>query len=139
MAKKKSKKEDIRMVENLELRSNKVLISINPKFYDLDVVYSSLYNFLEKCYCKVEGDPNDEILVELKPKKKIRNLERMGREFNNELINYAAVKIRGLKTEGMRIEIVKRALTSHQPIKKEGTNAEGKNIEGINMPWKGEP
>jgi His-Xaa-Ser system protein HxsD len=142
MTKKKSKKGDkkepkIEMIDNIELHPNKVIVSVNPRFYNLDVVYSSLYNFLEDNYCKVDGDPNDEILVELKPKKKIKDLEKLGRKFNNELINYTALEIRGLKTEDMRIEIVRRALTSHQSVE-EPTESEGIDPEEINVPWEQE-
>ncbi len=142
MAKKKSKKTKkkkepkIKMIENIELHPKKVIVSVNPYFYNLDVVYSSLYNFLEDNYCKVDGDPNDEILVELKPKKKVKDLEKLGRKFNNELINYASIHIRGLKTEDMRIEIVKRALTSHQPVEEKKVEKDWeKDPEGINIPW----
>jgi len=136
----KVKKSEIKMVDNLELHENKVIVSVNPYFYKMDVVYSSLYNFLDNCFCKVDGDPRQEILVELKPKDKKENLEKIGRKFNNEIINYAAREIRGLKTEGMRLEIVRRALTSHQP--KENIEKPKKNLEdwendpeGINIPW----
>jgi len=114
---------EIKMVDNLEMHDNKVIVSVNPFFYNLDVVYSSLYNFLDDCYCKVNGDPDDEILVELKPKKKT-NLEELGRKFNNEAINYAALNIRGLKTEDMRLEIVRRALGSHQPVEEKPEKTE---------------
>ena len=135
MAKKKSeKKPKIRMVDNLELHPDKVLVSVNPKFYNLDVVYSSLYNFLEDCYCKVNGDPDEEIMVELKPKKK-GDMEKLGREFNNELVCYASIEIRGLKTKDMRLEIVKRALGSHQPIEDTGSEDWENDPEGINVPW----
>ena len=123
----------IKMIDNIEIHKNKIVVSVNPIFYNLDVVYSSLYNFLDGCYCKVNGDPVEEILVELKPKKKT-DLERLGREFNNELINYSAVEIRGIKTKDMRLEIVKRALTSHQPVEEKSENWE-KDPEGINIPW----
>jgi His-Xaa-Ser system protein HxsD len=124
-----------KIVDNLEIHPKKVIVSVNPKFYNLDVVYSSLYNFLEKCYCKVQGDLEEEILVELKPKEK-QNLENIGRQFNNELINYAAVAIRGIKTQDMRLEIVKRALSSHQP-EELGTQVENweDDPEGISIPW----
>ena len=133
MAKKKS---DVKMVDNLEMHANKVMVSVNPKFYNLDVVYSSLYNFLENCYCKVSGDPDEEIFVELKPKKKM-DLKKLGREFNNELVNYAAVEIRGLRTQDMRLEIVRKALGSHQPIEESFGELEDweKDPEGINVPW----
>ena len=78
-------------MENFEIDSEKgiVIISVNPKLYSLDVVYSAAYIFTEKCFVLLDGDPLQEIIVELKPKSQDVNLEVIGREFNNELINYA--------------------------------------------------
>jgi len=80
--------------------------------------------------------PDEEILIEMKPKKKT-DLEKIGRELNNELINYAAIQIRGIKTKDMRLEIVKRALGSHQKIEDTERDLEGweDDPEGINIPW----
>jgi len=103
------------VIDNLTINKKEefVLVSVNPKFYNLDVVYSAIYMFLDKCYVKIEGDPEEEILVKLKPKEKGVDLERLGREFNNELINYAAAAIRGWKTVDLRKTIIERALKSH--------------------------
>ncbi|MEM5793012.1 MAG: hypothetical protein QXY45_01460 [Candidatus Aenigmatarchaeota archaeon] len=139
----KSSLKKIEMVDNLEIHPDKVIVSVNPKFYSLDVVYSSIYTFLDNCYCKIDGDPNEEILVELKPKEK-DDPEILGRKFNNELINYAALEIRGLKTQDMRLEIVKRALASHRTFENLEEKQEecGRELEdweldpeGINIPW----
>ena len=132
---------ETKMVDNLEIHPDKVIVSVNPKFYSLDVVYSSLYNFLDKYYCKIDGDPEEEIMVEMKPKKGNEDMELVGRNFNNELINYAAIEIRGFKTEEMRLEIVKRALVSHQPeqledeVLDEDLEDWERDPEGINIPW----
>ncbi len=122
---------DIRNVDNLEIHKDKVIVSVNPRFYNIDVVYSSIYMFLDRCYCKVNGDPTDEIIVELKPKNK-SDLEILGRELNNELVNYVVIGIRGRRTIDMRTEIVQRALRSHEPeiekdTPKEKTFEEEKN------------
>lgn len=126
------KEKDVLTIDNLEVHKDKnfLLVSVNPRFYNLDVVYSAIYMFLDKCYFKVNGDPEEEILVEIKPKRKV-DLERLGREFNNELVNYAATRIRGKKTEDMRKIIVERALKSHseEPLEKQV------NKKDVNIPW----
>lgn len=103
---------DIKTIDNFEIHRDKIIISVNPKFYNLDVIYSAIYMFLDKCYCKVSGDPSEEIIVEIKPKES-QDLENIGRQFNNELIGYAAIGIRGRKAADMRAEIIKRALETH--------------------------
>jgi len=105
--------DEIKILDNLEIHKDHLVVSVNPKFYSRDVVYSAIYVFLDSCYCKVDGDPSEEIIVTLKPKQKT-GLEMLGSKFNNELINYASVAIRGAKTVDIRAEIVKKALESHQ-------------------------
>ena len=100
---------DDKFKSNLEICENDgcVLISVDPKIYPLDVIYSAAYVFLDKTYVLIRGNPKKEIIVELKPKEeydliiardiKLKPkekhsmgviLEQFGREFNNELLNY---------------------------------------------------
>jgi His-Xaa-Ser system protein HxsD len=113
---------DIATVDNLEIdrKRNAVTISVNPKFYSLDVVHSAIYVMLDDHYFRIDGDPADEILVTIKPKKKAEDLESVGRKFNNELINYAVVNLRGEKTKDIRAAIIQRALQSHMGDDDEG-------------------
>ncbi|MFH8092876.1 MAG: His-Xaa-Ser system protein HxsD [Candidatus Aenigmatarchaeota archaeon] len=103
-----------KVLDNLVVNEdeNFVQVSINPKFYNLDVIYSAIYVFLDKYYVKIEGEPEEEVIVKLKPKEGKVDLEKVGREFNNELISYAAAAIRGWKTADLRKTIIERALKS---------------------------
>jgi len=123
------------MVSNLEIdkESNSCIISVNPKMYSLDVIYSAAYVFLDKAYVLVDGDPNEEVIVELKPKEEY-DLEKLGREFNNELINYANYKDFSIKNKNIREIIIQRALLTNDSSLVE----ESKRIEdplGIAIPW----
>jgi His-Xaa-Ser system protein HxsD len=132
-------------VNNLEInkKENKVLVSINPKIYPLDVIYSASYVFLDKNYVLLDGDTNKKITVELKPKKKY-NLEKLGREFNNELLKYADYKKRSEQTKQVREMIIQRALLTNDPSlvedisKEEELNLDDEELEdpeGIAIPW----
>lgn len=90
-----------------------VIVSVNPKIYPLDVVLSSAYAFIEKCYCLVDGNPSDEIIVELRPKDKKADLEVIGREFNNELLNYANYAVQTLRNQKLREAIIDRVLMTN--------------------------
>lgn len=83
-----------KIINNLQLNFDKnfLIVSVNPKIYSLDVVYSAAKGFLDKAYLVIDGDPKNEIIVEIKPKKKASDLETLGRDFNNELIRFAADK-----------------------------------------------
>jgi hypothetical protein len=85
-------------VNNLEINPDKghVLCSVNPKIYALDTIYTAGKVFLEHSFVIIDGDPEQEILVELRPKKS-QDLEELGRDFNNELIRFAAGRVQPVK------------------------------------------
>jgi len=99
---------------NLNIKDDCVVLSINPKVYPLDAVYSAAYVFLDRAYVWLDGDPKKDILIELKPKNK-ENLEKLGREFNNELINYADYQNRAKSTKNIRELLLQRALLTNDP------------------------
>lgn len=72
-------------------KENKIIVSINPKLYPLEVICGAAYVFLDKAYIYLDGDPKSEILISIKGKKKVTktNLTKMGGEFLNELLNHS--------------------------------------------------
>jgi len=106
--------EQMSMQGNLEInkKDNYVLISVNPKIYPVDVVLSSAYIFTDSCYVLVDGDPNEEIIVELRPKKE-GDIEKIGRNFNNELVNYANYAVQAIKNSRLREAILNRVLLTN--------------------------
>jgi len=120
------------MQGNLEISENSVLISINPKIYPLDVIMSSAYIFLDSCYVLVDGDPKEEIIVELRLKEN-ENPEELGRKFNNELINYANYTIQAMKNQNLREAVVNRVLMTNTLEKTCPDSTE--DPEGISIPW----
>lgn len=113
-----SNNKDKSILENLELHPehNSVLISVNPKIFPLEVVYSATYSLMDKAYSIIDGDPEEEIFVELKPKDKKLDLEQLGREFNNELLNYAVYMVQNSKNQDLINTLIQRAfLTNSAP------------------------
>ena len=93
-----------------------VTLSLNPKVYPLDVVYSASYVFLDKSYVLLDGNPNKEVIVELRFKKSKgskKQLEGLGRDFLNELVNYADYRERAEKTKEIRQILLQRALITN--------------------------
>jgi len=107
--------EEMSMQGNLEInkKDNYVLVSVNPKIYPVDVVLSSAYIFTDSCYILVDGDPNEEIIVELRPKDKKGEVEKIGRDFNNELVNYANYAVQAIKNSRLREAILNRVLLTN--------------------------
>lgn len=115
------------MEGNLEIREKEgyVWVSVNPKIYHLDVIYSAAYMFLETCYVMIDGDPMEEVIVELRSKNKTEptDLRTLGREFNNELINYANYAVQCIRNAGIRETILKRVLLTQDAESAKNTSA----------------
>lgn len=109
-----------------------LIVSVNPKIYSLDVVYYAAYVLMDRAYVILGGDPERNILVELKPKDDI-DLEILGREFNNELLNYSVYMKQSERNQRLREAILGRVLMTNT------SHPEGGKIqdpEGITKPWR---
>lgn len=104
-----------KMQGNMEINKKDgfVLISVSPKIYPLDVVLSSAYIFTENNYILVDGDPEEELIVEIRPKDKKVDLDVLGKEFNNELINYASYAVQVIKNDQFRTAMINRVLLTN--------------------------
>lgn len=73
---------------NIEISQEKglALFSLNPKIYGLDAIYSAAMAFQEKASIILDGDPAEEILVELRLKNIKDDINTAVEEFNSALI-----------------------------------------------------
>ena len=110
-----AKETDSKGINNLEIdkKGGYLIVSINPKIYPLEVIYSAAYVFLDKAYLIIDGDPEEEIFVQMKPKSSKENLERIGNEFNNELVNYSVYVVQAVRNQPLRKAIIERALLTN--------------------------
>ena len=149
----KNRDNNITTINNLKIVNKEhVLVSVNPKIYSLDVVQAAAYVLMDRAYIVIDGDPKEKILVELKPSNKKEDLEKLGRDFNNELINYAVYKVQSERTKEIRETIVKRALLTNLGegagslfVQKQGevpiedsNQCECESEEGLELPEVGE-
>lgn len=102
---------------NLEIKREEgvVLTKINPKIYNLSVIYTTCYVFVDKAYIHIDGDPEKEISIELKPKKD-SNLDELRREFENELIKNAFYNKQHKESLGVKTLLLKRILAMPDKI-----------------------
>lgn len=129
----KQVKPKIKVIDNLEIHPKHVVVSVNPKIYGLDIVYSAGYVLMDRAYVVIDGDPDEEIVVELRPKKK-GDLETLGRDFNSELLNYAVYKSQAAANKEVKDALVQRAmLTNVGQI--DSDDAYLDDPEGIAIPW----
>ena len=110
-----TKEDEANVVNNFEInkKDGYVLVSVNPRIYSLEVVYSAAYTLLERAYVIIGGEPKEEILVEIRPKKNDTDLETIGREFNNELINYAVYMMQSERSKAEKEMLMSRALQTN--------------------------
>lgn len=118
-------------MKNFEVKDNSIIASINPRIYPLDVVMSAAYVFTENNYIILDGDPENEIIIQIVPKNNA-DLEKLGLEFNNELVNYAEYAIQSAKTMHLRQLLFSKALMTT------GNIANTDYLEKEAKPWKGE-
>ena len=101
-------------LENIELnkKENFAIVSVNLKIYKLGVVFAAAYSLLEKAFVVIDGNPEDQIVVSLKPKKG-KGLEELANEFNEQLVNFAVNFGQSEKTKEIREEFIKQAFIAH--------------------------
>jgi len=85
--------------KKIDPQENSVKLVLSPDVYSLETVYTATYSFLDKVYIVLDGDPEKEIIVNLKGKQEFNEdqLEVVAGEFLNELIN-----------SGLRLSIAKK-------------------------------
>lgn len=121
---------------NLNEKDSSVVIKINSKVYPLHTIYSASYVFLDRCYIMLDGDPEKEILVELRLKKGSNlDLGILAKEFFNELLNYAFYEEQSRKNASLRDTLLRTALLSNLGAEEFGND--GKQIDGdvCNEDW----
>jgi His-Xaa-Ser system protein HxsD len=140
------KKSDVKTIDNLELHYDKgyVVVSVNPKVYPIGAVHSAAYVFMEDSFVVLDGDPEKKITVKLRPKEKNKNLEELGRGFNDELLNYAVYNTQSEKNRVVKEAIVQKALFTNQgeECKECAETEEESYIDdplGIAIPWEENP
>ena len=89
-----------------------VKLAVDLSAYPLSSVYSSGYVFLDRAYIYLDKDSKGKVIVWLFPKDKKENLDKLGMDFCNELLNYAHY-FSSLKANAESVKLIlQRALFS---------------------------
>lgn len=117
------------MEKIIKKEKNGVKLSVNPKVYPLSTIYSAGYVFLDRAYIYLDKDKKGNILVWLFSKNKKENLDKLGMDFYNELLNYSHY-FSSLKANAETTKmLIQRALFSAAPSLIQ--EAEDKEIEDL--------
>lgn len=116
-------------VDNLEVdeKTGNVVVSVNPKIYPMTTIFSAAYVLVDKAWVLIDGDPNEEIIVQLRRKDSKINLEELGRQFNNELVNYSVYNAQVEKNAVLRGMIIQKAFETQSEDNGGKTGGEHRN------------
>jgi His-Xaa-Ser system protein HxsD len=104
------------MINEKKIKDDMISFTINPKIYSLETIYSTAYVFLDRAYIKLDGDPEKEIIIQIKLKKSQDKkdtkeiLEQISNEFLNELINYSDYHTRAKASKTLRETLLQKSL-----------------------------
>ena len=121
-------------MNNFEIKDGSVFVSVNPKIYPLDVIFSAAYIFTDKNYIILDGNPEEEIIVEIKPKEDIYGMEKIAMEFNNELINYSSYAIQLMRNAHLREHIIHKVFQIAGSQSTQNTHPELTSLKD-SKPW----
>ena len=101
-------------MDNIEIKEGSARIKVNPRLYPLEAIYSAAYVFMDNAYVLLEGSPDSEIFVVLKPKNEEDPID-LGSEFNNELMIFSEHLSRAKRTIRLREMYLQRAIITNKP------------------------
>jgi His-Xaa-Ser system protein HxsD len=100
-------------MEFFQVENEFIKISLNPKLYNLETIYSAAYQIMEDAFVILDGDPDTEITVNLSYKEDTKNngheLSALAKKFMNQLVNYTFYKINSQKKELLRALLLKKS------------------------------
>ncbi|MGD0335597.1 MAG: hypothetical protein ABSB18_00650 [Candidatus Omnitrophota bacterium] len=106
-----------------------VKLSVDSRIYSKETIFSAGYIFLDRAYIYLDKDSADKIGVWLYRKDKKQSLDTLGKEFYNELLNYAHY-YSSLRANAESVKLLlQRALFSAAPSMVQ--EAEEKEIEDL--------
>ena len=125
----------------LNQKENRVTVKINPQLYPLEAIYGASYVFIDRAYLFLDGNPKKEVKVFIKGKEKMtkKELDKLAREFLNEILNYTLREKISKHNQKIREYIVGQALLAAigQEELEQGKTEEDwqKDPLGIAIPW----
>ena len=114
---------------SIDIKEGSVELKINAKVYPVGIIYQAADVFIDKAYVCLDGDPEKEIIVTLKPKEQDTGLEALAGDFQNELVNYAAYFVRAQVNRDIREAMLKRAFFSVMPNEGKKETSQEKEFE----------
>ncbi|MFC1754973.1 hypothetical protein ACFL96_16540 [Thermoproteota archaeon] len=107
--------ENLNGIGNIQYSENQTTLSLNPKLYPIDVVYTVAYIMIDKAFIMLDGDPEEEIIVEIRKKSEEHGMKDIVEEFNEQLLNHLVYKNQSTQNQVIRETLLQRALMTNAP------------------------
>ena len=119
-----------------------VTVEVQKSLYPLEVIYGAGYQFIDRCYVRLEQAGKGRIAIHLKAKPDAPvDVDALAGEFQNELLNQAFRRKVAMRTGRIRDMVVQRALYSAVPEQNYLDEMAGDDLDflddplGIAVPW----
>ncbi|MBN2422226.1 HxsD-like protein [Candidatus Woesearchaeota archaeon] len=70
----------------IDKKKNEVKLNFDTRFYGFAAILAASKDFTESCWIFMDGDKNDQISVNLKPKSKEIDINNLGYDFYNYVL-----------------------------------------------------
>jgi His-Xaa-Ser system protein HxsD len=129
--------EETNELKNIEFKKDCAMLTINPEIFPLEIIYSAAYILIDKAFIVLDGDPKEQILVEIRKKEESQELRKIVQDFYGELLNYSVYKKQTDSNAGVREIILQRALLTNDPhyMKLKQISRDVDDPKGIKKRW----
>lgn len=83
-----------------------VVVKVNARVFPLDLVYDAAYSIMDRAYVILDGLPDKEIYVILKPRTFKGKLDDLGRSFYDELVAAAFHAVQFVRNKDVRDALI---------------------------------
>lgn len=127
-------------LKNVTIEGNIARIKVNTKVFPVEVVQKAAYILMDKATATIDGDPDNELVVELLKTDNKLAMDQLVVDFNNELLNYAVYKAQSEQNKELREIMLQRILLTNDPkyrdaIKKIASSDQIDDPENIMKTW----
>ncbi len=121
--------------KQITLNNDSAIFRINPKIYSIEVVQKAAYILMDKATIILNGDPEKEIVADIKNCSDCVAIGDIVKMFNEELLNYAVYKQQSENNKEIREILLQRVLLSNTREDFSGPKRPENDPEGIFKPW----
>lgn len=90
------------------------ILTLNTRIYPIDALLATAYSFLDRAHIVLDGNPEKNITVTIRPKDRRKNASRLAQDFADEITTYAAYKTVAEKNAAVKDAIIHRVLATNQ-------------------------